>query len=159
MFGGARDAVLAGLPDERLRCVRIEKTAAHLEALAAIDASVLGFSREKHHGFLIGDGATRGFLLYEGAECVAYAYVNLGGHIGPFAATAPETAGAAFATALHLAADTGASQLSAFIPGTSETVQRIAASHGMRITFPMVLMSSETFGDWTRYLPRNPGFM
>ena len=30
---------------------------------------------------------------------------------------------------------------------------------GMRITVPMVLMSTRDFGDWTGYLPRNPGFM
>jgi hypothetical protein len=30
---------------------------------------------------------------------------------------------------------------------------------GMRIAFPMLLMSSRAFGDWSRYLPRNPGFM
>jgi hypothetical protein len=29
----------------------------------------------------------------------------------------------------------------------------------MRIAFPMMLMSSRSFGDWTSYLPRNPGFM
>jgi hypothetical protein len=29
----------------------------------------------------------------------------------------------------------------------------------MRITFPMVLVSSRDFGDWTSYMPRNPGFM
>jgi hypothetical protein len=29
----------------------------------------------------------------------------------------------------------------------------------MRIAFPMMLMSSHAFGDWSRYLPRNPGFM
>jgi hypothetical protein len=32
-----------------------------------------------------------------------------------------------------------------------------AASAIMRITFPMVLVAEHDFGDWTRYLPRNPG--
>jgi hypothetical protein len=66
--------------------------------------------------------------------------------------------GAAFRTALNLAAASGADQLSAFLPGTSEA-PGIALEHGMRITFPMVLVSTREFGDWTRYLPRNPGFM
>jgi hypothetical protein len=35
----------------------------------------------------------------------------------------------------------------------------VAVGLGMRITFPMVLVSTRDFGDWTRYLPRNPGFM
>jgi GNAT superfamily N-acetyltransferase len=159
LFGGARDAVMARLPAERLGCVRIEDSAAHHGCLAALDASVLGLSRAKHHRYLSGDPAMTGFLLYDGGECVGYAYLNQNGHVGPFAVARPEVAGAAFATALHLAADHGASHLSAFIPGTSEAPLRIAAEHGMRIVFPMVLMSSHAFGDWSRYLPRNPGFM
>jgi hypothetical protein len=31
--------------------------------------------------------------------------------------------------------------------------------HGMRIKFAMVLLSTRDFGDWTQYLPRDPGFM
>jgi len=49
--------------------------------------------------------------------------------------------------------------VSAFLPGTSAPALRQAVEHGMRITLPMVLMSTGDFGDWTRYLPRNPGFM
>jgi hypothetical protein len=48
--------------------------------------------------------------------------------------------------------------VSAFLPGVSDALG-IAVEHGMRITFPMVLLSTRDFGDWTRYLPRNPGFM
>jgi hypothetical protein len=66
--------------------------------------------------------------------------------------------GGAFRTALDLAAASGAAQLSAFIPGHSEATA-IALEHGLRIRFPMVLVSARSFGDWTRYLPRNPGFM
>ncbi len=159
MFGAAREAVMARLPGERLRSIRIENTAAHSAALAGIDVSALGVSRAKHHAFLAGDAATKGFLLYDGGDCVAYAYVNQGGHVGPFAVARADAAAPAFVTALHLAAESGAAQLSAFIPGTSEAVLKIAAGQGMRITFPMVLMSSDAFGDWSRYLPRNPGFM
>jgi GNAT superfamily N-acetyltransferase len=159
MFGAARERLMAHLPAERMRSVRIENTAEHLGQLAAIDASALGVVREKHHGFLIRDAATKGFLLYAGSDCIGYAYVNLGGHIGPFAVARPDAVGPAFVTALHLAAESNAAQVSAFIPGTAETVLTIAAAQGMQVTFPMVLMSSRPFGDWTRYLPRNPGFM
>src|SRR3954449_7356125 len=44
MFGAAREAVMARLPGARLRSVRIENTAAHSAALAAIDVSALGVS-------------------------------------------------------------------------------------------------------------------
>jgi hypothetical protein len=35
----------------------------------------------------------------------------------------------------------------------------LAVNHGMRITFPMLLMASPGYGAWTQYLPRNPGHM
>ena len=66
---------------------------------------------------------------------------------------------AAFATAFKLAAETGASDVSAFLPGVNHAALDAATAHGMRITFPMVLMSAREFGDFSRYLPRNPGFM
>ena len=83
----AREAVAGGLHGERLRCVPIESTAAHLCALAQIDVAALGLSRAKHHRFLMADGATRGFLLHAGDECVGYAYVA-DGHVGPLAVDA-----------------------------------------------------------------------
>jgi hypothetical protein len=65
---------------------------------------------------------------------------------------------AGFRTALALAGGAGAAQISAFLPGANKAI-RIAVEHGMRIAFPMMLVSTHNFGDWTRYLPRNPGFM
>jgi hypothetical protein len=66
---------------------------------------------------------------------------------------------AVFSTAVSLAAQTGAPQVSAFLPGVNETALGLAIRLGMRMSFPMVLVSDHDFGDWTRYLPRNPGFM
>ena len=80
-----------------------------------------------------------------------------GGHIGPLAAVQPESMGTAFRTALDIAAEGGSSKVSAFLPGTSEATLNIAIEHGMRITFPMMLMSSHDFGDWRLYLPRDSG--
>jgi hypothetical protein len=129
--------------------------AAHLDA---IDRAVLGLSRAKHHRYLAGDAAMKGYLLHDGAGPVGYAYVNAGGHIGPLA-VARGDAGAAFATALRLAAEGGADQVSCLIPGPNEAALSLAVAHGMRINFPLILMSDRPFGDWSRYMPRNPGFM
>ena len=142
-----------------MRCTVIERTDAHLHRLGQIDAGVLGVSREKHHRFLLDDGTMKGFFLQEQGECLGYAYVSAGGHIGPLAVAERSAMGGAFSTALSLAAESGAPQVSAFLPGTSDTSLAIATECGMRITFPMVLVSSREFGDWARYLPRNPGFM
>ena len=60
---------------------------------------------------------------------------------------------------LRCARDRGAAQISALIPGVGEAALGTAAAYGMRIAFPMMLMSARAFGDWTCYLPRNPGFM
>jgi ribosomal protein S18 acetylase RimI-like enzyme len=158
-FGVAREVLMGRLQGAQLRCASLEETASHLHSLAQIDARALGVSREKHHRYLINDGATRGVLLYAGDDCIGYVYVNADGHIGPLAVSQPAALGGAFRTALSLAADSGSSQVSAFLPGTSDATLSIAIEHGMRITFPMVLMSTRDFGYWTQYLPRNPGFM
>jgi hypothetical protein len=65
----------------------------------------------------------------------------------------------ALRTALRIAAEGQSDQISAFLPGNCETALAVAADHRMRIVFPMVLVSDREFGDWRRYLPRNPGFM
>jgi GNAT superfamily N-acetyltransferase len=134
-------------------------SAADLNVLADLDRSVLGVSREKHHAYLLSDPTIKGFLLYEGGDCAGYAYIASSGHVGPVAVTQCENMGRAFETALRIAAEGPSTQLSAFLPGQCETALGIAAKHRMRITFPMVLVSDREFGDWRRYLPRNPGYM
>jgi ribosomal protein S18 acetylase RimI-like enzyme len=157
-FSIMRERLIGRLQGAQLRCLPLEDTEAHLDALAQIDVRALHISRRKHHAYLIKDKATKGFMLHDGNGCVGYAYIA-DGHIGPLAVERPGTMGAAFRTALSLAAASGASQVSAFIPGASDAALSVAVEHGMRITLPMVLMSSRDFGDWTQYLPRNPGFM
>jgi len=152
---------LRARPDgARLRCAPIDKQAPQLDRLARIDASALGVARTKHHRFLLDDGVTRGYTLHAGTadECVGYVYVA-DGHVGPLAVTRAELAGAAFRAALDLAAESGAAQVSAFIPGSCESALRTALECGMRITIPMVLMATRDYGNWAQYLPRNAGFM
>jgi ribosomal protein S18 acetylase RimI-like enzyme len=158
-FNVARDTLMNRLQGGNLRCTPIEPTASDLESLAQLDASVLGFSREKHHRYLLNDSAMKGVFLNEGGDRIGYAYVSAAGHVGPLAVAQPREMGAAFNSVLNLAAASGAAQVSAFLPGSSDQALSIAVEHGMRITFPMVLVSTRDFGDWTRYLPRNPGFM
>ena len=154
----ARDALMTRLQGDELHSAPIKPTASHLKILAQLDVSTLGVSREKHHRYLLNDSTMKGVLLHDGGGCMGYAYVSATGHLGPLAVAQPREMGAAFKTALDLAAASGAAQVSAFLPGVSEAL-RIAVERGMRITFPMVLVSTRDFGDWTRYLPRNPGFM
>jgi hypothetical protein len=157
-LSAARDRVMVGLPDSRLRSVAIEDTAAHMKSLAEIDAQALGVAREKHHRYLLNDPATKGVMLRAGNECVGYAYIASDGHVGPLAVTRADLLGNAFTTALKMVADIESKQM-AFLPGTCNSALSLAVEHGMRITFPMLLMASPGFGDWMQYLPRNPGFM
>src|SRR5262249_6088155 len=103
-FFRANRAVLADRGRETsLRHIDITDTELDRQRLAEIDVSALGFSRAKHHGYLSRDANSRGVLLHAAGECIGYAYVNSGGHIGPVAVTDPGMMGAAFATALGLA--------------------------------------------------------
>jgi ribosomal protein S18 acetylase RimI-like enzyme len=149
---------LKGLEGPQFRYMKLEETGSHLRLLADIDARTLGVSREKHHRYLINDQSTTGVLLYRGDTCVGYAYVA-DGHIGPIAVAQSDNMGTAFKTALAMAAGSGTSQVSAFLSGVSRAALSAAVEAGMRITLPMVLMSSRDFGNWAQYLPRNPGFM
>jgi GNAT superfamily N-acetyltransferase len=156
-FGAARERVMAGLPNAPLRSNPIEDTAAHMKSLSEIDAQAVGVAREKHHRYLLNDPATKGIMLYAGSEHVGYAYIGSDGHVGPLAVTRAEVLSDALKTALKMAVAGGSEQISAFPPGACASALSLAVNHGMRITFPMLLMASPGFGDWTK--PRNPGFM
>ena len=154
-----REPLAGRLRGMQLRHVPLQETASDLHSLVQIDNAALGVSREKHHGYLLRDAGTRGFALYDGDDRAGYVYIAANGHIGPLAVARRDLLGAAFTGALNLAAEGTSPQVSAFIPGTADTALQAAIEHGMRITFPMILMSTPDMRDWTQYLPRNPGFM
>jgi hypothetical protein len=158
-LGAARERVIAGLPESPLRSIPIDETAAHMKTLAEIDARAVGVPREKHHRYLLNEPGTMGFTLCAGGECVGYTYIGSNGHIGPLAVTQADFLGDAFTTALKMAADRSSEKISAFVPGTCDSALSLAVNHGLRITFPMLLMASPGHGTWMQYLPRNPGFM
>jgi GNAT superfamily N-acetyltransferase len=158
-FSAPREALQSRMGGAQFRCEPIEKSAAHLGNLGEIDARALGATRGKHHGFLIDEDGTRGVAFHDADDCVGYAYISSGGHVGPLAVVKPEAMGTALRTALDIAVDSGAANVSAFLPGTSEAALSLATGYGMRITFPMLLMSARPVGGRGLYLPRNPGFM
>lgn len=144
-------------PDTGLATVPASQ--ADIATLAALDVSALGVARERHHRFLLAEPTMQCVLFHQDGACVGYGYVAASGHVGPLVVTRTEVMAAALRAALTQAADTGAGQVSAFVPGNSEAALAVVAEQRMRIGFPMVLVSNRAFGDWTRYLPRNPGFM
>ncbi|MBR0874718.1 GNAT family N-acetyltransferase [Bradyrhizobium tropiciagri] len=154
-----REQLIRSLHGPQYDVTPLTEDASTLRRLAQADERVLGISREKHHRYLINAGGARGFNLHDGSDWVGYAYVDGGGHVGPLAVMEPHAIAPALRTALHLAAESGAPRVSAFLPGASEIALNVAIEHGMRIKIPMLLMSSREFGNWAQYLPRNPGFM
>lgn len=159
MLNADRKALPKAGSDTRLKFRTAGASGSDLATLGALDTTALGVSREKHHGYLLNDPAMKGFLLYEGDDCIGYAYVASTGHVGPLAVKRRDAMARALSTALRIAAEGQSDQISAFLPGNCEAALGVAAEHRMRITFPMVLVSDREFGDWRRYLPRNPGFM
>lgn len=158
-FSAPRERVMQVLPESPLRAVAIDASAATMQKLSEIDSRAIGTSREKHHRYLLSEPTTTGLLLCAGDDCVGYAYISGNGHIGPLAVMRTDILRDAFTAALKLAADRSTEKISAFLPGTCDSALSLAVHHGMRITFPMLLMASPGYGDWTQYLPRNPGFM
>ncbi|HJV62857.1 MAG TPA: GNAT family N-acetyltransferase [Albitalea sp.] len=153
-----RESLAGRAPGFLLRTTTIRATSADLDLLRRLDVCALGVSREKHHRYLLDDPRMAGVFFEDGGECVGYAYVGATGHIGPLAVVRTNVMPAALRTALAIAAAGEGRQVSVFVPGPSEALAT-AVSHGMRFALPMVLMSAGDFGDWTCYLPRNPGFM
>lgn len=134
LFGVARDALMTRLQGDKLHYTPIEPTASHLKTLAQLDVATLGISRQKHHRYLLDDGTMKGVLLHDRGDCIGHAYISATGHVGPLAVAQAHWIGAAFRTALALAAMSGAAQVSAFLPSVNEAA-RIAVEHGMRINF------------------------
>src|SRR5712671_2230901 len=97
-FRVAREDLMGRLQGPQFRPVPLAEAASDFRNLAQIDARVLGVSREKHHIYLINDKAMRGVSLWAGDDCVGYAYVSTGGHIGPLAVQKSDAVGAAFRT-------------------------------------------------------------
>jgi GNAT superfamily N-acetyltransferase len=159
MFNADRQVLPNTGSEARLTFRKAEASESHIATLATLDTSALGISREKHHNYLLNEPTMKGFLLYEGDDCIGYAYVASTGHVGPLAVTTRDAMAPALGGALRIAAEGDSNQISAFLPGNCEAALAVAADHHMRISFPMVLVSDREFGDWRRYLPRNPGFM
>ncbi len=158
-FDAPRKLIKERLLKAPMVSVPIDGSTEQMKALCEIDARSIRITRVKHHRYLLGDPATAGIMLCLAGEYVGYAYLSSNGHIGPLAVARTDLLADAMRTALNLAANGSSDKVSAFLPGTCDRALSLAISYGMRITFPMLLMASPGYGEWTHYLPRNPGFM
>jgi GNAT superfamily N-acetyltransferase len=127
--------------------------------LGAVEEAVIGFRRETQHGFTQATPGMRGLRLDQDGRPAGYAYISAEGHVGPLlAAPGAEEARIALA-AVHTALAGGSAQVSLVVPGRAERILAALSSLDFRIQESMLLMADRSFGDWSRYLPSNPGFM
>ena len=150
--------VAARIGTPGLETVPIEPWPGSRDWLSRIDEEVLGFRRESHHAFQLGVAA-RALRIERAGQPVGYAYVSTVGHIGPLAVLPGTDMGEALRAALLGALEVKSPQRSMVVPGRSERMQEAAFGLGFRIDEPFVLLSARPFGDWSHYLPSNPGFM
>jgi GNAT superfamily N-acetyltransferase len=129
------------------------------EWIGRIDQDLLGFRRDLHHQFLLGGFAVRAVRIEHASRIAGYAYISAGGHVGPLTIAPDADPKAVVITALRCALEGGARRISMLIPGRADVVMQTALALGFRIEVPLVLMAWRPFGNWSNYLPRDPGFM
>jgi GNAT superfamily N-acetyltransferase len=153
-------ALPTDLGDGEYETEEIGPTAEALAGLGEIDAAVLGFRRDAHHAFLLGDGTARGFRIVRTGRMAGYAYVMPNGRVGPLAVAPGEDQAAVVGAALRQALQAVQPEhVTMIVPGTAERMLGAVSTLGFRIEEPLVLLSAVPFGDWQNYAPSNPGYM
>lgn len=156
MAGACR--ALPGARGLGLETVLLDGSDADISRLAEVDRRALGFSREKHHRLLCEEPGVRAFGVSAAGRFVGYFYISGQGHVGPLAVISADLLENAFEAALSLCGGAGET-VSCFLPGANAGLVRCAMRRGLRLRFPMLLMSIDDQVQWPCYLPRNPGFM
>jgi GNAT superfamily N-acetyltransferase len=158
-MSGPSHVINSRLGSSDCTCLAIELAAPSIKVLGQIDQDVLGFRRDKHHSFSMQSHAARALLIRRAGRDIGYAYIASDGHIGPIALVDASAGAKAVTAVLKRAVDMGTEQVSMIVPGPAAGCMAAAVAAGMRIGEPLVLLSSRPFGDWRRYLPRDPGYM
>ena len=99
------------------------------------------------------------FRIERAGALAGYAYISAEGRVGPLAIAPDADAKAVVATALRCALESRPRRISMIVPGRADVVMQTASALGFRIEEPLILMAARPFGDWTNYLPRDPGFL
>jgi GNAT superfamily N-acetyltransferase len=127
--------------------------------LDTVDDAIIGFQRSSQHGFLQSVQGSRALRIDQAGQSVGYAYISSVGHIGPLVVAPGADPGEVTKAAVHAALDGQVKQVSLIVPGRADRIVGTLSAIGFRIEEPLLLMAAQPFGDWSRYLPSNPGFM
>jgi len=122
------------------------------EAIAALDAGLLGYAHPEDHAFLAATGRL-GYLYQAGdGQVLGYGYTSTVGRIGPVAVS-EETLFPGVLGHL-LGAVTPAGVFSTWVPGAAGAAMTTLLGAGLRIEdFPALLCWNHPFADFARYLP------
>lgn len=133
----------------------LDGSAAMLEAVATVDAAVLGHRRDADHMWLA--GRRQGFLARRAGAVVGYGYQ--GEHSGPFAALDEADLPRLLAHAESLAAAAGAAEFGVDVPLVNQAAVSWLLEHRYRLgDFITYLMSDTPFGRFENYLITTPSF-
>jgi GNAT superfamily N-acetyltransferase len=134
------------------------KSPGQRDELGLIDEEVLGISRPLHHRFFQESKLASGYLLRYKGRAAAYAYIWPDGRIGPVAALKDAPYKDVLNAFISLARKQ-CPELSMMVPGSNKIALEIAFSLGFTISMPYLLLSSQPFGVWDRYLFYSPGMI
>ncbi len=127
--------------------------------IGRLDEEVLGFRRDSHHRFLLDGFAARAIRIEHAGRPAGYAYISAQGHVGPLAVAVDADAKDVVGAAVSCALEGRPRQVSMIVPGRADRILHAVGALGFRIEEPYVLMSAQPFGNWSNYLPSNPGYM
>ncbi len=159
MVGDSAAARLAHKKTESFNYEKLPPAAASIRQLCTIDEPVLGIPLERHHEHFLNAQGSMCYLFRREKNPEGYAYVWSNGHVGPLAVSSLNSFRGVMNTALGLAAIQETSQVSVMIPGSNDQAATIALEHKLRIAIPFLLMSSQSFGNWDKYLFYSPALM
>jgi len=134
--------------------------------VCSIDEPVLGIPLERHHEYFLNAHWGTCYLFRRDKNPEGYAYVWSNGHVEMYPQEPIDWMvgdGAARwqssrPTRLEFAAQ-GTPQVSVMIPGSNEQAVALALDHKLRIAIPFLLMLSQPFGNWDKYLFYLPALM
>jgi GNAT superfamily N-acetyltransferase len=126
--------------------------------LSHIDMEVLGMSRMRHHQYFLQDRDAPCYLFRHSSQVVAYGYLWPDGRIGPVAALNEAPYDVILKTIIGLARKS-CPVLTMMVPGSNRVAMEVAIAHGFSIILPYLILTSQPFGAWDRYLFHSPGMM
>lgn len=127
--------------------------------LGQIDAEVRGGQRPVDHGFWLGSPAMRCYLVQRLGQPVGYTYIAESGDIGPLAVRREEYIRPTLHFAINRLAEEGADNFEAQVPGTNRQALEALYEVGFTLQEVNLLLSSQPFGHWEKYLFSDPALL